>query len=83
VYLEDVEGVEDAAVGGDPTSVEGEATKREGKKLPFGLQTEDIPRVGQLVADHPGIAEAMKQLMAAPLAASTMKGYDHRVRIPI
>ena len=71
MYLEDVEGVEDAAVGGDPTSVEGEATKREGKKLPFGLQTEDIPRVGQLEADHQGIAEAMKQLLAAPLAAST------------
>ena len=54
MYLEDVEGVEDAAVGGDPTLVEGEATKREGKKLPLGLQTKDIPKGGSVGSRSPG-----------------------------
>ncbi len=74
VQMEDVEVV---AVGGaTATSRGGIAESEGGKKLPFGLLAEEIPGVSQLVADHPGIAEAMNQLLAALFAASTMRGYD-------
>jgi len=85
VYMEDVEEAEDADVAegaevtGEDAAGEAGGARRKDRKLPFGLQTEDIPGVGQLVADHPGIADAMQQLLAAPLAASTMKGYDGAV----
>ena len=63
VQMEDVEVV---AVGGaTATSRGGIAESEGGKKLPFGLQVKEIPGVSQLVADHPGIAEAMNQLLAA------------------
>ncbi len=47
---------------------------------PFGLKTGDMAVVGEVVAEHPELAASVQQLLAGPLAESTMKGYGGAVK---